>query len=100
MPPRPLGLVVGMLESKDPAAFLKPLAPLADRIVAVTIPGAEASLTPEHLVDRALAAGFTDAAVAGSLAEAVSKATGGAEAARVLVCGSLYLAGVVLQDNA
>ena len=100
LPPRPLGLVVGMLESKDPAAFLKPLAPLADRIVAVPIPGTEASLAPNDLVDRALAAGFTDAAVAESLAEAVSQAAGGTEAARVLVCGSLYLAGVVLQDNA
>ena len=98
--PRPLGLVVGMLETKDPTAFLEPLAPLADRIVAIAVPGTEASLAPEHLAERALAAGFTDAAVGRSLAEAVANAAGGAKAARVLVCGSLYLAGAVLQENA
>src|SRR4029077_18089152 len=53
---RPLYLVVGMLNTKDSTGFLGPLAPHAQALAAVTIPGeqdplpAEASATAVHSV--------------------------------------------------
>ncbi|MDR6291517.1 dihydrofolate synthase/folylpolyglutamate synthase [Inquilinus ginsengisoli] len=98
--PRPLHLVCGMLESKEPQAFLRPLAPFARSIRTVRIPGEEASLPAEALADHARAAGLADVAAADSLDAAVFAAAQGAgRSGRVLICGSLYLAGRVLAAN-
>ncbi|MGO4728669.1 MULTISPECIES: bifunctional folylpolyglutamate synthase/dihydrofolate synthase [unclassified Inquilinus] len=98
--PRPLHLVCGMLESKEPQEFLRPLAPFARSIRTVRIPGEEASLPAETLADHARAAGLADVAAADSLDAAVFAAAQGAgRSGRVLICGSLYLAGRVLAAN-
>jgi dihydrofolate synthase/folylpolyglutamate synthase len=98
--PRPLHLVCGMLESKEPQEFLRPLAPFARSIRTVRIPGEEASLTAETLANHARAAGLADVAAAADLDAAVATAAQGADApGRVLICGSLYLAGRVLAAN-
>jgi dihydrofolate synthase/folylpolyglutamate synthase len=96
---RPLYLVAAMLESKDPSAFLGPLAPHATSLFAVPVPGAHAAYTPSELAAQARAAGIearpaiaVEAALDGIAGEA-----GGP--ARVLICGSLYLAGAVLEHN-
>jgi dihydrofolate synthase / folylpolyglutamate synthase len=98
LPPRPLHLVCGMLRTKDSAGFLAPLAERALSLTAVSIPGESATLTAEETVASARSAGIT-ASAAGSVAEAVAGVAARAPGARILICGSLYLAGHVLREN-
>ncbi len=96
---RPLHLVFGMLNTKEPVAFLKPLAPYARDLKAVRIEGDHASLPAEEAAAAARAAGI-GAETAPSLDAAIERIVTGSEIpARVLICGSLYLAGVVLAQN-
>ncbi|MGO4127869.1 folylpolyglutamate synthase/dihydrofolate synthase family protein [Inquilinus sp. YAF38] len=98
--PRPLHLVCGMLESKQPQEFLRPLAPFVRSIRTVRIPGEDASLPAEAVADHARAVGLTDVAAAGGFEAAVAAAARpGDPPGRVLICGSLYLAGRVLAGN-
>ncbi|MGK9166493.1 bifunctional folylpolyglutamate synthase/dihydrofolate synthase [Inquilinus limosus] len=98
--PRPLHLVCGMLESKQPREFLRPLAPFVRSIRTVRIPGEEASLPAEAVADHARAVGLADVAAADDLEAAVAAAARpGDPPGRVLICGSLYLAGRVLARN-
>jgi dihydrofolate synthase/folylpolyglutamate synthase len=94
---RPLHLVFGMLASHDATAFLRPLAPFVADLGAVGIPGEPNALTAAAAADAARQAGLTATACDG-LAEAVCAAAAG-ERGRVLICGSLYLAGRVLAEN-
>lgn len=93
--PRPLVLVAGMLTSKDASGFFAPFAGLAREAVTVPIPDVEAGFDPAELAVDAARAGLT-ARVAGSVEEALASLPGG-EAVRVLICGSLYLAGHVIR---
>ena len=93
---RPLHLVVAMMECKDVAGFLRPLAGVAERGRCVAIPGKTVSLGPAELAAAARAVGL-DAAPASGLDKALGDlVAGGGAPARVLVCGSLYFAGAVL----
>lgn len=95
----PLHLVVGMLDTKDATGFLAPLVPHAASLRAVPIPGAEAGLSAEALARAARAAGH-DAFEAPSVASAVASIVAEAgQPVRILICGSLYLAGAVLASN-
>ncbi len=97
---RPLWLVCGMLNNKQADRFLAPFAPLAAGIRTVAIPGEQTTFPADELADIATRAGL-DAAPAGDPAEAVaSVAEEPGEPARILICGSLYLAGRVLSENA
>ncbi|WP_205944425.1 bifunctional folylpolyglutamate synthase/dihydrofolate synthase [Pelagibius litoralis] len=96
---RPLHLVYGMLNTKGAEGFLRPLAPLAANLQAVTIPGEAASLSAEAAAQHAATAGF-EAVPATSVTEALSAIVAAAQApGRILICGSLYLAGKILADN-
>jgi dihydrofolate synthase / folylpolyglutamate synthase len=95
---RPLDLVVGMLNTKDAAGFLAPLAPFARSLGAVTIPGEENPLPAAAIAAAARSVGIAAqecASVAAALRAIIATATPG----RVLICGSLHLAGVVLGEN-
>jgi len=92
-PALPLLLVTGMLTSKDHDGFLKCF-PAATRMITVPILG-HAGISPSDLADAANAAGL-DAVPAASLSEALSRL---GQPARVLVCGSLHLAGTLLAEN-
>ena len=91
---RPLRLVVGMMQGKDPRRFLAPLALRAASLAAVPIPGQENALPPEEIARAAAALGIP-ASTAPSLCAALGEA---APRDRVLVCGSLYLVGRALAD--
>ncbi len=96
---RPLFLVFGALDRRDPAEFLAPLAPYVTALQAVAIPDEATSLGAEALRDAANDAGL-QARAANSLAEALdSIAQAEPAGGRVLICGSLYLAGAVLAQN-
>src|SRR5258707_11061631 len=95
---RPLRLILGMLDTKDPAAFLRPLRRYASEVRTVAVAGEAHALPPPLLAELARAAGFT-AAPAPSVAAAVADHAAAGGPARILICGSLYLAGTVLADN-
>ena len=98
LPPKPLYLVCGMLNTKDVLGYLTPLAPLARSLSAVTIEGVDATLTAAQTAEAARRAGI-DAVEAASVAGAVAAIAARDPAARILICGSLYLAGLVLREN-
>ncbi len=98
LPVRPLHLVVGMLRTKDVAGFLRPLAGIAVSLNGVSIPGEAATLSAEETVAAARAAGLA-AEAATDLAAAVAAIVARAPESRILICGSLYLAGQVLRSN-
>ncbi|MDR1826861.1 MAG: bifunctional folylpolyglutamate synthase/dihydrofolate synthase [Methylobacteriaceae bacterium] len=96
----PLFMVCGMLNTKDSAAFFQPFAGLARKVFAVPVPGNSMSRSAEETADFARRAGLTAIAVADvpeAFAAISDEVT--AEPPRILVCGSLYLAGHVLALN-
>jgi dihydrofolate synthase/folylpolyglutamate synthase len=100
---RPLDLVYGMLDTKVAAGYLEALAPHVHSLQAVRIPDEKASLSAEVAAGHAVSAGI-DATPAGSVSDAVRAIVTQAEAhgqtsGRILICGSLYLAGHVLREN-
>ena len=100
---RPLYLVVGMLNTKDAGGFLAPLAPHAQALYALTIPGEENALPAARIVETARALGIA-AEETGSVEAALRAIVGRPDRrqerpARVLICGSLHLAGIVLAEN-
>ncbi|GHA47995.1 bifunctional folylpolyglutamate synthase/dihydrofolate synthase [Amylibacter ulvae] len=98
LPKRPLHLIVGMLNTKDIAGYLRPLAEISESLHGVSIPGEAATLSAEETVQAASAAGI-DAVVADDVLSAVKDITAKDPTARILICGSLYLAGGVLREN-
>jgi dihydrofolate synthase/folylpolyglutamate synthase len=91
-----LNLVFGMLKTHDAQGFLAALKPYTARVEAITIPGEENARSADDIADIAKSLGIRAAARPG-ITEAVAAAAepGG----RVLICGSLYLAGRVLAEN-
>jgi dihydrofolate synthase/folylpolyglutamate synthase len=98
MPERETHLVCGMLNTKDVTGYMRPLAPHVTQLHAVSIPGEKNTLPAEVTRDAAKAAGI-DAVTADSVAEALAEIAAKSPEARVLICGSLYLAGTVLREN-
>ncbi|WP_425057016.1 bifunctional folylpolyglutamate synthase/dihydrofolate synthase [Rhodovulum marinum] len=96
--PRPLHLVCGMLNTKDVAGYMRPLARVAETLTAVSIPGETATLPADTTAAAARSAGLP-ATTADSVAQAVARIADATPNARILICGSLYLAGNVLRQN-
>lgn len=93
---RPLYLATGMKQSKDAAGFLRPLLPHASGVWAVAEPGQHLALPVEAIITASGGVARPGPDVAGALARISEHPPG-----RVLICGSLYLAGEVLRlDNA
>lgn len=101
---RALYLICGMLRSKDAMGFFAPFRGLARHVATVEIPGEMASFGAGELYDRARAAGL-DAAPAEDVEDAMLQIAAWARVhpkeapPRILICGSLYLAGQVLAGN-
>jgi dihydrofolate synthase/folylpolyglutamate synthase len=96
---RPLHLVFGMLKTKDAEAFLATLARFVDRVATLAVPGESASLAGEEAASIAARHGMV-ATGAATVADALALLAGeDGKPARVLICGSLYLAGAVLTAN-
>jgi len=105
--PRPLILITGILANKDIGGFLDAFEGLASAVIGVTIPE-HTSLAPETLIEIAQVRGM-NGQVASNLIDAVQRAINTGEVMsqqipdapiippRILICGSLYLAGEVLK---
>lgn len=105
--PRPLVLVMGILANKNAGEFLDCFAGLASGLVAINIPD-HTSLAPETLLELAHNRG-----IGGETADTLTDALNAAiklgnkhrkddndNPPRILICGSLYLSGHVLRENA
>ncbi|PIW28073.1 MAG: bifunctional folylpolyglutamate synthase/dihydrofolate synthase [Rhodospirillales bacterium CG15_BIG_FIL_POST_REV_8_21_14_020_66_15] len=98
---KPLHLICGMINSKDPRSFLAPLSAVAASLTGVAIPGEANTLSADDIAAAGRAAGLADVRTASSVQAALRGLTERAQGPRrVLICGSLYLAGSVLRDNA
>ncbi|MEZ5935040.1 MAG: folylpolyglutamate synthase/dihydrofolate synthase family protein [Alphaproteobacteria bacterium] len=97
--PRPLHLVVGMINTKDSLGFLAPLAPLAASLQAVPVPDEQASRDPAEVVEEAEDLGLPATVRRDVPSALLAIAARSAGPVRVLICGSLYLAGHVLRAN-
>jgi len=98
---RPLFLVLGMMNNKDASAYLESFRTLAAAIFAVPIPDQENGASPQSLCAAAKEAGLT-AHIADDVTSALqrivsqNKSADHMRAPRILIGGSLYLAGHVL----
>lgn len=97
--PRPTHLIMGMMTTKDVQGFLNPFQGLVRSVTCVPIPHEINSADPQILAREALALNFT-CTTARNVTEAAQRIAGETSAPqRILICGSLYLAGTVLAKN-
>ena len=97
---RPLVMVVGMLGTKDSAGFLEPFAGMAQEVLAVPMQSQTAARPATEVARIARSSGIPATAcesIEGALASIREREW--ETAPRVLICGSLYLAGEVLAAN-
>ncbi len=93
--PLPLTIIWGMLNTKDAFSFIKPLAKLRPKIYTIAIPAEANAIAAEDLAALARAQKLN--AISSSSFEAALKTISqNKKATRILICGSLYLAGHVL----
>ena len=95
---KPTFMITGMLNTKDIGGYLAPLANHAVKLYGVSIPGEAATLSGAETVAKAVEVGM-DGEAADSVADAIAAIVADNPSARILICGSLYLAGKVLVEN-
>ncbi|KQT64394.1 MULTISPECIES: bifunctional folylpolyglutamate synthase/dihydrofolate synthase [unclassified Aureimonas] len=98
---RPLFIIAGMLNTKDPVGFFEAFAGMVRHVFTVPIRSSDAGADPDSLTDAAMEAGL-DAEPCESVEEAIRLVSTGWQsqpAPRFLICGSLYLVGEVLAES-
>lgn len=95
---RPTYLICGMLNTKDITGYLAPLAEISEGLYGVSIEGETATLTAAETAAAAKSVGL-QSEESPSVADAIATITAKDPTARILICGSLYLAGHVLREN-
>jgi dihydrofolate synthase/folylpolyglutamate synthase len=95
---RPTHLICGMLNTKDISGYLNPMVPHVASLTAVSIPGEPNTLPAEETARMARDAGM-QAQEAADVQSALEQIIASEPNARVLICGSLYLAGAILREN-
>lgn len=98
LPHRPTHLICGMLNTKDVRGYLAPLAVEAASLTGISIPGEKNTLSGGETASAAQSVGLS-AAEAETVMQALDHILTQDPHARVLICGSLYLAGAVLREN-
>ena len=97
---RPLVVIAGMMGNKDAGAFLANFAGLTRHIIAVPIPGADNAMPPDRVAGAARALGMRVEIATGIEPALRALAKLAYEVPpRILITGSLYLAGHVLAQN-
>jgi dihydrofolate synthase / folylpolyglutamate synthase len=98
--PRPLVLIAGLLSSKDSLGFLDQFRALAPLVIAVPIPDHAASRKAEEVATQARQTGY-EALEAQTIEDAFTLICNRSwtQEPRIVICGSLYLAGDVLRRN-
>ncbi|PZU67441.1 MAG: bifunctional folylpolyglutamate synthase/dihydrofolate synthase, partial [Rhizobium sp.] len=100
--PRPLFIIAGLINTKDPVGYFKAFADIAEYVFTVPIGGTDAAIDPVVLAHAAFDAGLV-AAPTSSLTHALEELSRRFDpegpAPRILIGGSLYLAGNALALN-
>ena len=99
---RPLFMITGMLEAKDAAGYLRVFDGLVRHVFTVPVPDSEAGRDPGILAGQAREAGLSAEPmddVAAALRLIAESWNGLERPPRILIGGSLYLAGAVLREN-
>ncbi len=95
--PMPVILILGMLNTKEIGGYLAPFKGLCEQIITVKIPGEANAVSAEDIAAQAIKQGFTTTP-SQSLEHALKQvASSAGREQRLLICGSLYLAGNVLK---
>ena len=94
---QPLHLLVGMKQTKDASGFLGPVLPYATDLWAICEPQQHLALPVEAIVQASGDKAHVGPTIRQALDAIVASSTGAP--ARVLICGSLYLAGVALKQD-
>lgn len=100
--PRPLYLITGMINTKDPVGYFRAFVGLAEKVFCVPIRGSDAMIDPVILSNSAYDAGLVaePKSTVGEALDAIKEILDPqAPAPRILIGGSLYLVGDVLVDN-
>ncbi len=98
---RPTLAVMGMLSTKDVDGVLVHLAPRFQALRGVDIEGEHNALTGADIATRAALHGLPHAVAVANVEAAIQDYVSGEfPPSRILICGSLYLAGTVLKENA
>ena len=97
-PARPTHLICGMLNTKDIGGYLRPLGEVAASLTAVSIPDEVNTIPAARTAEEARKVGLP-ASEAASVQDAIKAITAAHPNARILICGSLYLAGHVMREN-
>ena len=100
--PKPLYMIAGMLTTKDPTGFFRSFDGLVRHVATVPISTTTTGRVPEELADLARCAGLESTpfqSLDAALSDVAACSAKDGEAPRVLICGSLYLAGEVLARN-
>ncbi|MCO6187986.1 folylpolyglutamate synthase/dihydrofolate synthase family protein [Rhizobium sp. L1K21] len=100
--PRPLYLVAGMLNTKDTTGYFKTFEDITQLVLTVPISGSDAAVDPVALAADAADAGLTTEphqSLRDALEAIRAKTARLPVAPRVLIGGSLYLAGEALREN-
>jgi dihydrofolate synthase/folylpolyglutamate synthase len=99
LPKRETHLICGMMNTKDVSGYLAPIVPHAASLTGVSIPGESNTLAADDTAKHASDAGIPSK-VAASVEAAVKMISNKSPDARILICGSLYLAGSILKTHA
>ncbi len=99
---RPLYLITGMINTKDPVGYFEAFAGMARHVFTVPIPSSDAGIPNDVLAAAAEKAGLSAEpvhSVANALKLLRTVSAPDDMPPRILIGGSLYLAGEVLRDN-
>ena len=92
-----LCIILGMINTKDPISYLSKFDKI-DALTVITIPNEESAIDSNELY-AGLKKYYENVNKADSIQEALANLNNNYEDARILICGSLYLAGKVLEMN-
>jgi dihydrofolate synthase/folylpolyglutamate synthase len=98
MTDKPTHLICGMLNTKDVRGYMRPLSGVASDLYAVSIPNEINTLPAEDTARAANDVGLS-AQTAETVGAAIEKIVSTEPFSRILICGSLYLAGQILREN-
>lgn len=99
LPKRETHVICGMINTKDIDGFLIPIAQHCASLTALTIPGEENSV-PAAKIAKIAAANGIKSTTSRDIDSALAHLSTAYPQARLLICGSLYLAGHILRENA
>ncbi|MFA6279314.1 MAG: folylpolyglutamate synthase/dihydrofolate synthase family protein [Bdellovibrionales bacterium] len=97
---KPIDLILGMLATKHPEEFLKPLLPFIRRIRTLTVEGETQAHSAKALADHGMRLGVKDCCEEISLKKSLASLSSlNNTPSRTMICGSFYLVGQAMREN-